>query len=99
VLVLYGFNKNNIDNVGFLALNDRRGPMQSSYKITHDINEALKFPKENIDGNPQFGTPAQWYQFFLKEPSLKNWQFHFVKLNQKRKSRKANGEVKKPHGI
>jgi len=76
--VLMGFDRTDKDQQGFLAMNDGKG--FASYKITHDVHEALKFPSKNVDSLSSYGTPEQWLKFFSEERELKNWKFHLMKI-------------------
>ena len=74
---LMGYNKDNEDETGMLGIDlEAKKP----YKIVHDMNEALKFPSENVNNVKGFGTPDQWLKFFNSEPDLDNWKFHLVKV-------------------
>ena len=79
--VLMGFDTTDKDQQGMLALNpDKKSPLSDSYKIVHDVHEAMKFPSENVDGLSSFGTPEQWLEFFSREQELKHWKFHLMKV-------------------
>lgn len=74
---LMGYNVDDQDDTGLLAL-DRSLSAHSSYKITHDIADALKFPAKNINKISSFGDPDQWLDFFSKDPELSSWRFHLI---------------------
>lgn len=79
-----GFCKDDKTQTGFLGLDNqlagkRRG---SVYKIVDDLEDALKFPSENVYGKEGFGTPKQWLEFFKGEDELSSWKFHLMKTNR-----------------
>ncbi len=75
-----GFKKDNKDEVGFLSMSkDRR---RHVYKIVDDIDDAMKFPSENVLSVSGFGTPKQWLEFFKGEPELSEWKFHLVRTKK-----------------
>ena len=82
--MLMGYNKENQDETGFLAI-DPASTGKHVYKKTKDRNEALKFPSENVYNVDSFGTPKQWLEFFKGEDELSNWEFHLVKTKDPRK--------------
>jgi hypothetical protein len=76
--MLMGFNKNDKDETGFLAL-DKDHVKKNVYKMTKDATEALRFPSINVNNLSSFGTPKQWLEFFKGEHELSGWKFHLVK--------------------
>ena len=81
--MLMGYNKENQDETGFLAM-DKASTGKSIYIKTKDRNETLKFPSENVYHVDSFGTPKQWLEFFKGEDELSNWEFHLVKTKDPR---------------
>ena len=77
--VLRGFKIDNKDETGFLAIGKAR--KDSTYTIVEDVDDAMKFPSENVYRLQGFGTPKQWLEFFKGEPELEDWKFHLVKVN------------------
>ena len=77
--LLMGFNKDNEDETGFLAL-DKDPESKKFYAVTKDKKLALKFPSKNVNNVEGFGTPTQWLNFFKNEPELSSWKFHIVKM-------------------
>lgn len=98
--VLLGYNTDDVEKTGFLALNKKQKVFTGNlYTITSDIEEALRFPAENLNGSEDFGTPKQWLDFFNSENSLKKWKFHLLKYavsEGQKKSYKKN--LKKKRG-
>lgn len=82
--MLMGYNKENQNETGFLAM-DKASTGKNIYIKTKDRNEALKFPSENVYHVDSFGTPKQWLEFFKGEDELSNWEFHLVKTKDPRK--------------
>ena len=74
-----GYNKNDVDDTGMLAL-DEDPHAKSSYKIVHAVKDALLFPSRNIYELKDFGTPKQWLSFFNGEPLLKDWKFKLISV-------------------
>jgi hypothetical protein len=74
--VLYGFEKANIGNTGFLAF-DKSNPM-TIYKIVDDIHDAAVF-KSGSNKKSSKATPAAWCELINKDFS--SWMFHLVKTS------------------
>ena len=79
--VLRGFNKQDEDKVGFLALDDDN----HKYSIVDSISEALKLPSKNVNNVSSFGTPEQWFDFFKNDDALSDWKFHLMKIRSPRR--------------
>lgn len=84
--MLMGYNKENRDDTGFLAIN-HESTGKNVYKCTKNRHEALKFPSENVYNVDSFGTPKQWLEFFKGEDELSNWEFHLTKTKDPRKNK------------
>ena len=80
--MLMGYNKENKDETGFLAIDNQS--KKNAYKCTKDHLEALKFPSKNVYNVDSFGTPKQWLEFFKGEDELSGWEFHLVKTRDPR---------------
>jgi len=80
--VLYGFNINDKDDVGYLALRSqddlKQNPRLGVYEVVKDEAMARKFPMENYDNLPGFAPPEKWLEFFKEEDELSDWRFHLV---------------------
>lgn len=82
--VLFGYNVDNISNVGYLAfttaedLKTLKTSKVQTYKIVSDVKDAVHFPCENYSGNKDFAKPEKWLEFFEKEYALRKWKFHLV---------------------
>ena len=75
--VLFGFNKNDIDSVGFYKSPDQ---------VVEDSEDATWFPSENILSVQGYGTPAAWRDMINDDESLNSgYEFHLVKLNRQLK--------------
>ena len=81
--MLMGYNKENKNDTGFLAINHELNG-KYAYKQTKNWKEALKFPSENVYNVDSFGTPKQWLEFFKGEDELSSWEFHLVKTKDPR---------------
>lgn len=79
--VLRGFNVDNNDETGFLAL-DKSENAKNTYKIVDSQKDAMKFPSMNIYNKEGFGTPKQWLEFFKGEYELENWKFRLMKIKK-----------------
>lgn len=77
--VMVGFNKENPDKVGCLAIDVSPGS-KSTYKIV-GLSEAKKFPSKNVNHVKGFGTPEQWLELFNSDPELEEWRFHLSKVS------------------
>ena len=78
--VFRGFKKDNKDETGFLAIEPNPSRKKDLYKIVDSIEEAMKFPSDNVYGTKGFGTPQQWLSFFKGEDDLSEWKFHLLKV-------------------
>lgn len=74
--VLYGFEKANIGNTGFLAF-DKSNPV-TIYKIVDDIHDAAVFKSDGSKKSSK-ATPAAWCELINKDFS--SWMFHLVKTS------------------
>ena len=79
---MHGFKKDDEDVTGFLAINEDKSKnlTADTYKMIHDIGNALKFPSMNIYNVDGFGTPQQWKTFFEGEDELSSWKFKLLKI-------------------
>lgn len=69
--VLYGFNIDDKDDTGYLALGDN-GP-----RVTKNWLDAARF---SLSAEPGKGTPRDWCEFFKGEAALSRWRFHPVTM-------------------
>ena len=76
--VMYGYNKDNQDQVGYLSFSSQAG---HTYNIVPDLAQAKRFPSKDKK-NKDFGTPEQWLDFFDNDPELDDWSFHLVKVKK-----------------
>lgn len=76
--VMYGYNKDNQDQVGYLSFSSQAG---NTYEIVPDLAQAKRFPSKDKK-NKDFGTPKQWLDFFDNDPELDDWSFHLVKVKK-----------------
>ena len=77
--MLYGFRLDNKDETGYLSINKSTNT-KNVYNIVEDVEDAMKFPSENVYNLSGFGTPKQWSTFFKGESELEDWKFHLVKV-------------------
>lgn len=72
--VMFGFNKDDIDDTGYLGKSIKEGGKMS---IVQDIHDAKLFP----DVPPgKSGSPKQWLDFWNLDES-NNFKFHLVKTS------------------
>lgn len=74
--VLFGYNKNNIEETGYFG-----GP---NTIVTSSL-DAMRFYSQNINNVKGFGTPKQWEELINSDSEMNsNFCFHLVKiLNQR----------------
>ena len=71
--VLYGFNKEDIDKVGYFGPNN---------KIVDELSAARKFPDQNVNNLSGFGTPQQWKELINSDVDVNHgYKFHLVKTH------------------
>lgn len=69
--VLYGFNKEDIDKVGYFGYDNM---------IVTDLSAARRFPDQNINNQSGFGTPLQWKELINADDEVNHgYKFHLVK--------------------
>ena len=78
--VLRGFKKDDKEVTGFLSINQKKSKKDDVYKVVEDVEDAMKFPSENVYRTKGFGTPKQWLEFFKGEDELSEWKFHLLKV-------------------
>ena len=66
--VLFGFEKENDSNTGFLKIGQ---PGESLYSAVGDVSAATRFPEDGI---------ARAWEFLSSEPGLSKWKFHPVPM-------------------
>ena len=79
------FKKDDKDETGFLAI-DKSKLAKQIYKIVESVDDAMKFPSDNVYGTKGFGTPKQWLEFFKGEHDLSSWKFHLVAVKAPKSS-------------
>lgn len=77
--VMFGFNMNDDSQTGYVGF-DMDPNAKKLCIVVDDLASARRFPEENTNKNPDFGTPEQWLDFFNHDPSYEDWKFHLVKV-------------------
>ena len=67
---LFGFNRSNIDETGYLAVDGCR--------TTSDRAEARRFDLRKPRGARDWASPDKWLEFFNSE--MPDWKFHIVRF-------------------
>lgn len=76
--VMFGFNRNDIDDIGYLGkpVHEKNGII---FPIVPDVEDALVFPSSNENCVKGFGTPEQWLDFWNSDED-NVFKFHLVKV-------------------
>ena len=76
--VMFGFNRNDIDEAGYLGrpVHEESG---ITFPIVQDVKDALVFPRSNENHVKGFGTPEQWLDFWNSDED-NVFKFHLVKV-------------------